>query len=88
MAKLDMKLRGLTARVSTPICGAKLDTLKCTRHDVTRCSWMCVVELEKDVEDLDLFERAELTEEEMNEMYMSDNLRKELTTNMDREEWS
>ena len=46
-----------------------------------------VKDRDKDAEELDLFERVEFTDEELEEMYANDNHRKELTTNMDEEEW-
>ena len=86
MVKMNRNLRVLTSKVTTPICGARLDTLKCESYDVTRCSWMCIKEVDKDVDELDLFEREDLAESDLEDMYVSEKTRKELTTNMDREE--
>lgn len=80
-------IRKITAKVETPICGARLDDLHCESYSPIRCNWICVKDRDKDAEELDLFERVEFTDEELEEMYANDNHRKELTTNMDEEEW-
>ena len=79
-----LKRRLLTARCETPICGAVLSDLKCDSFDITRCHWVCPKELKAIGIQLDLFSP---TEEEIEEIYRSDSARKDVTCNMDREEW-